>query len=250
MTPRAVLQAAAASIDLPASLLPFAGELFAGLDALGSTPRRAVNMLERAGVGPGDRVVDLGCGKGAVAVEAAARLGCRVVGVDAIETFVESARALAQHRGAGRLCRFHVGDQHAVRGRFDAALSIGVMPLDAGAALCRGVVRRGGVYVLDDVVRLESVSRARGLGAPTQREAVVMIERGGDRVEQRITPTPKAMGRLNDRLYAVLARSAAGVGREHPRLRPALRAFLERQRDANRVLTGPLRPTLWLVRAG
>lgn len=96
------LAAAAASVDLPASLLPHAGELFAALSALGSTPRRVVNMLARAGVGSGDRVVDLGCGKGAVAVEAAPRLGCRVLGVDAIGPFIEAARSLVRERGVDR----------------------------------------------------------------------------------------------------------------------------------------------------
>lgn len=248
MTSRAVLATAAASIDLPSGLLPFAGELFAGIDALGSTPRRVVNMLGRAGIGAGDRVIDLGCGKGAVAVEAAARLGCRVVGVDAIEAFVESARGLARARGVEGLCRFAVGDQGATRGRYDAAMSIGVMPLEDAAALCRARVKRGGVYVLDDVVRLERVSERRGLGAPTLREARAMLERAGDRVEQCVTPTPAQIARLNTGIIAKLARNAARVAEQRPRLGRELAAFLARQRGANRVLVGVLRPTLWVVR--
>jgi len=239
---------AAASIDLPPSLLPFAGELFAGLDALGSTPRRVVNMLARAGVGAGDRVIDLGCGKGAVAVVAAARLGCRVLGVDAIEAFVDSARVLARARAVDGLCRFVVADQAGARGRFDAALSIGVMPLDRAAALCRARVRPGGVFILDDVVRLERVSVERGLGAPTLREARILLERDGDRVEACIVPPIAQTARLNDGILKVLARDAARVAAEHPGLRPAVRAFLDRQREASGVLVGPLRPTLWAVR--
>ncbi len=239
---------AAASIDLPPTLLPFAGDLFGWLDALGSTPRRVVNMLARAGIDDRHRIIDLGCGKGAVGVDAAARLGCRVVGVDAIAPFVDSARVLARFRGVADLCRFAVADQARATGRFDAALSIGVMPLDRAAALCRPRVQPGGVYILDDVVRLQRVTAARGLGAPTLREARAMLERDGDRIEECITPSPSETARLNARTFRMLEVGATRVGVHHPRLRPALRAFLARQRDANKVLVGPLRPTLWLIR--
>lgn len=133
-------------------------------------------------------------------------------------------------------------------GRFEAALSIGVMPVDGAAELCRARVRPSGVYILDDVVRLERAGRREGLGAPTLREARDILERRGDRILETITPTPAQTARLNAGLYATLALNAARLGDAHPRLRPALRAFLKRQREANRILIGPLRPTLWMVR--
>jgi SAM-dependent methyltransferase len=241
---------AAVSIDIPPVLLAHVGALFGGLDALGSSPRRVVNMLARAGITEAHRVADLGCGKGAVGVETAARLRCRVLGVDAIPEFIDSARALAKARGVTDRCRLVVGDQARVKGRFDGALSIGVMPLEGAAALCRARVKRGGVYILDDVVRLERVGSARGLGAPTLREARELLERDGDAVEACEPIRPAQVRALNARTLRRLTRNGARLADDHPRLRRALAAFLERQRDAVRVLTGPLRPTLWLVRRG
>lgn len=57
----------------------------------------AVLVVDRARVGPGDRVLDIGCGTGAVAREAAKRVGAtgRVAGIDLNPRMLEVARRLA-----------------------------------------------------------------------------------------------------------------------------------------------------------
>src|SRR5262249_42163344 len=48
-------------------------------------------FLDTAGVGPGDRVLDVACGAGAVAI-AAAGIASDVVGIDLTPTMIENAR--------------------------------------------------------------------------------------------------------------------------------------------------------------
>jgi SAM-dependent methyltransferase len=53
--------------------------------------------VERLGApGPGDTVLDLGCGLGGPGRFVADRFGCRVVGIDLLEVRVETARSLAE----------------------------------------------------------------------------------------------------------------------------------------------------------
>lgn len=60
----------------------------------------AVDLVERAGVGPGASVLDVACGTGAVARVAAARVGDgRVVGLDVNEGMLAVARAVPQTAG-------------------------------------------------------------------------------------------------------------------------------------------------------
>jgi SAM-dependent methyltransferase len=54
--------------------------------------------IDRAALAPGDRVLDLGCGTGLAALEAAA-LGAQVTGVDPATRLIEEARAAAAARG-------------------------------------------------------------------------------------------------------------------------------------------------------
>lgn len=62
---------------------------FAPLEAL-TTPQ-AARLVKRAGIRPGDRVLDVACGTGVVAVTAA-RLGARVTGLDLTPELLSRAR--------------------------------------------------------------------------------------------------------------------------------------------------------------
>lgn len=243
----------AASVDLPPALLPFIAELFADLDSLGSSPRIAARLLRGAGIGPSSRVLDVACGKGAAAVHLAQALGCRVRGIDACPPFIDSARRLARDRGVARLCRFTIGDAHRPpRGPFDAAVMLGLFPAELAAPLLRSRTVPGGVYVIDDAFRDDRFSRIpRDLrGVPTRADVRAMIRGLGDSIAAEHVPTPSQVTRLNQSLYRRLAARARGVARSHPRLRACISEFLTRQRRANILLRGPLRPGVWLVRRG
>jgi SAM-dependent methyltransferase len=112
-------------------------------------------FLAFAGIAPGARVLDVGCGTGVVTRELAARVGPRggVVGVDPSRAFVREAR----RRTRGARVRFRVGDGADLPFRdrtFDAAVAVTVLLHVARsdrvlAEMCR-VVRPGGtVAVLD-----------------------------------------------------------------------------------------------------
>jgi SAM-dependent methyltransferase len=108
--------------------------------------------LERAKIGAGERVLDVGCGCGATALELARRVGPdgQVLGVDISEPMLSRARERAQAAGAANVA-FEWGDaqQHAFAlERFDLVFSrFGVMfftdPPAAFANLLRAL-RPGG----------------------------------------------------------------------------------------------------------
>lgn len=226
--------------------------LFEGLDALGGQPRLTARLAQQAGLGPRARVLDLGCGKGAVAVELARRNGCRVTGIDACEPFVESARALAERRGVAHRCVFRVGDFHHLRRErlFDGVVMLNAAPLERAAAICRRVTGPGGVYIIDDVVRWRGRALPAGVRVLDREEARARVEADGDRVMAEHIPTPSRLCAMSERLARRIERNVLGLEREHPRLRPALREFVRRHREAGEQLTGPIRPVIWVVRCG
>ncbi|TWT46025.1 Geranyl diphosphate 2-C-methyltransferase [Phycisphaerae bacterium RAS1] len=249
----------AGSVDAPIELLPALSELFAGIASLGSSPGPVIRMLRGAGLRREHRVLDLACGKGALAIQLAARVGCSVLAVDACPAFLESAAAYAVRRGAADRVRWLHADvrrapRQVLRGGsrrgFDAALMLGLFPLAEAAQLLRRLTRPGGIYVIDDCVLDHRRGRPpRELAAtPTPAECDALIELLGDRVEAIDLPSPSRTYRMNERLYVRLARNAEAVRRDHPRLRAALREFLRRQRAANEILCGPVRPCVWLIR--
>lgn len=113
--------------------------------------------LERAGLRPGMRCLDAGCGGGLVSLELARIVGPAgsVVGIDMDETGVERAGREAEARGLP--AAFRVADVHVLEeeGEFDlvfARFLLSHLPKPE-VALARMVraLRPGGVVVLEDV---------------------------------------------------------------------------------------------------
>jgi len=76
-----------------------------------TTPHNVVDaMLEIAGVGPGDRLLDLGSGDGRIVITAARRHGVAGVGLEIDPKLVATARANARREGVEHLATFRVED--------------------------------------------------------------------------------------------------------------------------------------------
>lgn len=119
-------------------------------------------IADALGVGPGDAVIDIGCGLGGAARALAELRGCRVVGVDLTPAFCEAATELSRWTGLDALTSFRVGDATALDfadASFDAAVTIhAAMNIPDKPAMYREahrVVRPGGTFVVYDVLQGE-----------------------------------------------------------------------------------------------
>ena len=84
------------------------------------------HLGEVIGLGPGDRVLDVACGRGASAVHLAGRFGCHVTGLDYGPENVAAAQARAADRGVAHLTTFRQGDAERLPfddSSFDAVIS-------------------------------------------------------------------------------------------------------------------------------
>ena len=123
-----------------------------------ATTRRA---LELAGIGPGDRLLDVASGHGTSALLAAREIGCDVVGLEYGSGAVQKATAAARGAGLEARASFRQGDADALpfeSAGFDAVLcecSLCTFPdkrLSSGERATAGVLRPGGRLALCDVV--------------------------------------------------------------------------------------------------
>ena len=90
------------------------------------------------GIATGERVLDVGCGSGAVTREIARRVGSRglAVGVDPSPALLAAARELAQEAGVGDRVQFHEGNVLRLpfpAGSFDAVVRVTVLSHVPGA---------------------------------------------------------------------------------------------------------------------
>lgn len=100
--------------------LTYSSAIFAPGDTLEQAQRRKLGaILERTGAGPGDRILEIGCGWGSFAL-AAARAG---VAVDAITLSAEQ-KAVVEQRTAGLTVTVSLTDYRDVTGIYDGVASI------------------------------------------------------------------------------------------------------------------------------
>ena len=84
------------------------------------------HLGEAIGLGPGDRVLDVACGRGVSAVHLAERFGCHVTGLDYGAENIEAAQALGDEKGVAHLTAFRTGDAEGLpfdAGSFDVVVS-------------------------------------------------------------------------------------------------------------------------------
>ena len=151
------------------------------MKALKSAPERyergmrilTLGRLERvrndvaARLKPGDRVLDLGCGTGALAVRLARR-GCQVTGVDISPAMLDQAAQRLREEGlAEQVTLRELGrrelDTAFPDAAFDAVVStllfseLSADEIDYALAECRRILRPGGQLLIADEVLPDSV---------------------------------------------------------------------------------------------
>ena len=184
-------------------------------------------VLDAAEIAPGERVLDVACGTGNAALEAARR-GARAVGVDAAEALIEIARRDATASGAD--ASFIVGDAvdlPVADAAFDAVVSVfGVIfatDADSAAAELLRATRPEGRVVLTSWVPAGPISAVgRALFSSLSLPASAAIPRWGepDWAHELLTRHGAASVEARERELAFTAASAeawlADQERHHP----------------------------------
>lgn len=245
----------AATLECEPELLPYLPELLQDFDELGTDPQRLIECLE------GERVendinhaLDLCSGKGACSIALAKRFGMRVDGIDAIDAFLESARAAAVEAGVSPLCRFTIGDLCSVVTQpadYDLVIFGSVGPILGGITKTvehlMTPLRSGGWILFDDSVLLRGAPIRPGFEAHSQLEETRRrIEMSGALIQRVLSSESNSQGYDSD--MERLGRRGESLIEREPDLAALVARYLERQRAECAFLERWTRDVTWLLR--
>ena len=115
---------------------------------------------------PGQKVLDIGCGWGGMALYLHQVAGVDVLGITLSEEQLKVARERAEKAGVSDHVRFELIDYRALGGQFDRIVSVGMFEHVGAAhygeffARCRALLKPDGVMLLHTIGRLGSTSGA------------------------------------------------------------------------------------------
>lgn len=111
-------------------------------------------IIRKAAIGPGDHVLEIGCGWGSFAVEAVETTGCRLTGVTISDAQYEYARQLVRREGLENRIEIVLQDYRELKGTFDRIVSIEMLEAVGHKYFgkffecCDRLLKPGGVMVL------------------------------------------------------------------------------------------------------
>jgi cyclopropane fatty-acyl-phospholipid synthase-like methyltransferase len=243
--------------DTPPELLPYLPDLLADIWALGSSPEIVVEWLGSLRLPPETtRVLDLGCGKGAVSVTLARELGFRSLGIDFFEPFLIEARERARELGVDERCSFKYADMLDIveeSRNYDVVVYTGVGGVLGSFDKCvfrlRQTVRVGGYMVIDDGFRMtpKEIDRPGYDHYALYQETIRQLASHGDIIlRENIVPVEDIKSR-HQRETGLIAERVEGLSREHPEMANYFNEYLEHEKQECEIFERDIAEAMWLL---
>lgn len=244
------------ALEVSPRLLPYLPELLADLDELGSDAESIVEVLGELGITGESSVIDLGCGKGATAIEIASELQCRVLGVDLFEPFVDACRRAAARAGVAALCEFRHGNILELVNEVEladvvifSALGDVLGPLDETVRVIRQFAKPGGLVLISDgYIRREASTDFPGFeNYVDHAESVRRLTSWGDDLIREV-PESIPPETAEDEEAALIRERAEQIAARHPELREQLLVYAREQLEEGLFLREHFSGMIWVLR--
>ena len=237
-------------------LYPYIPYLLKDLWEIGSSADQVIQLLERQDrdfCDPKLRVLDLGCGKGAVAVPLAKKYGFIIRGIDAVPEFIEFAREKAIEWNVADRCQFDEGD---IREYVEKCVSYDIIILGSIGPVLGDVqrtlkilsrcLRPGGIILLDDVYIPDGSDFYHNNCLP-EAQFMTQIRRSGFKITDSIIYGASLMLNMNDDVYRQISKRAKELINIYPGLRYIFEDYLKSQRIENKILENNVTCALMLI---
>jgi SAM-dependent methyltransferase len=218
-------------------IVPFLPYILQDFYELGSSAESILEIVRTNTTHHGDlKILDLGCGKGAVSHKLSESLGCSCLGIDAVPEFIEDARAIARKARKGN-CFFLCADirKEVTRiGIFDVIILGAIGPVFGNYYETMEVLKNNlgekGIIVLDDgYVAEESGFHHESVG--TRAQLINELEKAGMRILREYMDEADSHGEEYGKQFSDIARRCHELELLHPGKKGIFEAYIARQKE-------------------
>ena len=244
------------SMDADPALFPYLPALLQDVEELGARVDEVLRVLANVTISSEARVLDLGCGKGAVALALAGKFGCSVHAVDGMAAFIRHAEDRAASMGLTDNCVFAEADlcdavqqSHGYDLVCLNALGGVLGRLDETVGMLRECVVPGGLILVDDAYLKAGVEPSEDLAHCYSRDVTLelLTAHGDEILAELVVDGPESMDHYQQMMKSIVRR-AEELAAQHPESADLLLEFAMRQAADVAMLDGPVEGALWLLK--
>lgn len=235
-------------------LLPYLPYLLQDLWEIGSDPDTMLSLIKKYVNLERLNILDLGCGKGAVSIRIAQEINCKILGIDALDEFIESARIYAEEYNVNSKCEFEVND---IRERIKDLYGFDIINLgaigpvlgDLGTTLKTLVrsIKSDGYILLDDGY-IDDRSKTKYDKCLRRTEFYKQIKESGFEIIHEEIFSRKMLTDSDNYIYDMIKLRANELIVSQPDRRDLIESYLKSQEFENQMLENEIVTGTWLLK--
>lgn len=236
-------------------LFPFLPYILQDLWEIGTDPKMVIRLISKYfNNHDGLKILDLGCGKGAVSVKVSTAFGCRCYGIDAIPEFIEHARQKADEFNVSHLCTFQTGDIREIIKEltgYDAVILGAIGPVfgDYYTTLTNleKCISQDGIFIIDDGYIDDNSNFSHPLMLKKSSILQQIEEAGMELVESNISDSEDIKD-SDDQIFESLKKRCQELIEKFPDKRTLFLDYIQKQEIENDILENKLIGATMVIR--
>jgi SAM-dependent methyltransferase len=244
------------SLDgLEFGLFPYLSYLLQDLWEIGASPEIILNLLKKNGPPTAEsKILDLGCGKGAVLIKLVQEFECAGHGIDALPEFIDEAKKFAKKYKVEKNCVFEIGDiRRTVDGLkgYDLVVlgSIGPVFGDIKTTLqnVSKCIKQDGIVILDDGY-ISADSQLKSPMYLNETDTLKQIESANMRIVDQTILSSDLIKKSNKKIYDKIRKRSLEMIKSYPEDQSIFEGYLKSQEEENNILENHITCVTWLLK--
>jgi len=245
-------------LEAPAELLPDLPIILSYLDELGPSPKDVYDLMTGLDLPQRFKILDLGCGKGAIDIFLAQQFNCSIRGIDAFPPFINYAIKKAKDLKLDQVCKFECNDikkELKKTSQYDVVIFVSVGDIYGDYIQTIGEIRKaikpqGYLIIEDGFLRENRINRSEFHEYGSYSQLIDQLSHFQDNIIKEQLSSTEEIIYQNKHDNAALEKGANELLKRYPEKEGLVKLYLEAQKRESQIIEQDLGIGLWVIQKG